>query len=271
MALADFFSEILSVENDRKLDVLVESAISSNLVASVEDESSLKRYIKGIEDDKFTVFGNRLSICIEICQRKIDSFPKDVKSISSSYKQGTEKFRDALVNVSKLIEEIGKEANLKLANAKTAEETALEDNERKLEELNKKIKNLDDKVNDADKKYDNKIFTLLINTVAILGIFVAIAFTGFGSVTIFSNLEMSSEGPVVLNTFYILLIGTIIYNVLLMLIYFVFKICFYHLQNSENGEKLRYSNVFNLTAFIWIDIALTALTIGFAIASIITS
>lgn len=141
--------------------------------------------------------------------------------------------------------------------------------------LSGSIDNLEDKTKD----FDSKVFQVLLNTIAILGIFVAIAFAGFGTVTIFTDIDiatwMQSKETFVKNTFVLLLTSLLSYNLLLLLVCFIYKLSIlipiYNnaLKNDKNKDNLKENSLssnfirdMKLTPFVIIDLVMLVLVIG---------
>lgn len=148
---------------------------------------------------------------------------------------------------------------------------------RELVDETKKLKSDLDKANkeieEANKSLDGKMFSLLTNTVAILGIFVAIAFTGLGAMSIFSNIDLKtsieSTEAFMKNVFFILLVSTMVYNLLIVLVYFIFKLSrpLNKISDASKAEE-SFNKTINLTRFFWVDGVLAALTISAFIMSL---
>ena len=161
-------------------------------------------------------------------------------------------------------------------------ESAIAQHEESLKEIKNRISELNTTVRDANKLIDDKIFTLLLNTVAILGIFVAIAFTGFGVVSVFSsidlNVSLTNVNAFFKNIFFLLLVALLSYNLLLLLVYFIFKLSrpiWPFTQplkdddaDEQSEEQIGFKSAVNLKPFLIIDAIMVGLVVLFFFLSI---
>lgn len=102
--------------------------------------------------------------------------------------------------------------------------TIAESYEKKIAELKDKIFATEKKLEEINNKFDSKTFSILMNTVSILAIFVAIAFAGFGSFSLISTISLNPTDPILMNMLYLFLIGFFVYNLILIFVYFIFAI-----------------------------------------------
>lgn len=232
-------------------------------------ETDAKTFVDQLQDDRFTDFGNKLGYCRNYCR---DELKNDDNKEEETYLVKLKKVSSLLELLSKVYQDV---INLRKAAMVNANETAALSQQRGvLSELNEKIKSLKTEydsikteIGNLTDSFNDKIFSVMINTVAILGIFVTIAFAGFGVATIFSNIDLktalSSEEAFVKNVFYTLLTTCLSYNLLLLLIYFIFKISrpIFAATKDNRTDANSISQSVNIKSFIWIDIFLCMITI----------
>lgn len=276
------------------IDKLISEEISDfpTLVEYVLDEyekpeklDEIRNKIKNIEENKITEIGNKVSFCIDACDKKLGSFSD---SSTEPLHEKAKSFRDLLEQISQIIKECGMSSNKGNETQADADATAVDQNKAAIQELSTKVtsvqKQLENAVEKANDRIDSKIFSLLINTVAILGIFVAIAFSGFGVLSIISSLDvntmMSSRSGFIKSVFFMLLIGFLSYNLLILLMYFLFKLSrpillnqSYNLKSDKNenrnvDDEKRFRQLIRLKPFLIIDGVLFALTVAMFIASL---
>lgn len=274
MTINEFIDKISDSTND-KIYGIVDCAI--NDFQTINDFSEINIKIKGIDSDSFTDFGDRVTTCLHICEKKIEN----IEGLHyDPYSEKLKSFYAALKKIESLIQAEGKirakkriSENKDYATVQNLE--VIREQIGKLNEVQKTATSALMKVKKSRAELDSKVFQLLINTVAILGIFVAIAFTGFGSAAIFSNINLesalSSEEAFVKNVFFLLLVASLLYNLLLLLIYFVFKLSRPLLdRNSVNGcqQNNSFNKTINLLPFYIVDISLVVVTIGVFVVSI---
>jgi len=229
------------------------------------DENLVRDILQRCSVEELASFGVKLGRCLSDCKEE----QKNLSVVLDS------PYAKNVVKVEQLIEKlvaIYYEVANRNSNKKDSTTTAKVQNDEYLQEVKGKLKSLNDDIVAANKLIDDKIFTLLINTVAILGIFVAIAFAGFGVSSIFSNIDLaqafSSSANLVKLVFFLLLVTFLSYNLLLLLVYFIFKLSRPILVKiKKDGNKDEpcesFSQTVNLTPFLWIDAIILVATIGF--------
>lgn len=279
MTINNFIDSINKSTYDR-IQGIMECAI--NDFSKVDNYKSITTKIKGLDAKDFTVFGDKVSECIHICKAKLIALQGVT---DNSYLSKLNSFLVFLNELNSIIISEG--------NARREKQRKIADNEDKsyvkaqnLEVLQEQINKLNlvqksandalDQIKNIRSELDSKIFSLLINTVAILGIFVAIAFTGFGVMSIFSNINLAvsleSTAAYLKNVFYLLMVTLVSYNLLLILIYFIFKLSrplfvkpqvdkTDDKQNEKSVEQKNFMQSVNLTPFLWIDRIMFLLTI----------
>lgn len=223
MTIIDFLNKL----NEKEFKNEAISAVFHALVYDLNNETlnynetEVKQEFMKLYPNELSAFGAKLGRCLAICNEELENlssvanttYAQNLRKIEPHIKQITAIYSDVLSNAS---------------NKKDSEETAIAQHDKSLKEIKVRIKSLNDDIVNANKLIDDKIFTLLINTVSILGIFVAIAFAGFGTMSIISGLDLKimteSTGGFIKGIFFMLLIALLSYNLLLLLIYFIFKL-----------------------------------------------
>lgn len=269
MCIVSFIKTLNDIPYSEDLTITTCQGFILELSNDKINESEINNYLNDLKEEKWTELDTKLDVCLTYCKRENE---RAQKINNETY---LNKIKTAII----IIEKIKKIFLKKFENKKKAKsdpESTIEQHSEKLEEISKKIGCLDDKVDDATKSIDDKIFTLLINTVAILGIFVAIAFTGFGITAIFPQIDISkaliSDENLVKTMFYLLLTSVICYNLLLLLVYLIFRLSrplFITLRKEKDDtnkdiEVLKNGYFFktiNIKPFIWIDAILSSITI----------
>lgn len=283
MTINDFIQNLLDAKADSTVEIqdILDCAVSDS--GSYED-SEIKSAIKKIDPENFTDFANKIQICVKACERKIALWQQKDESV---YLEKNKKFKKVLENIEKYILEIAQSSddNTIDPNSATLLYDINEKNEKKVAEITNKIKVLDEKVNNANAVIDNKIFSLLINTVAILGIFVAIAFAGSSAISfipdinfkeVFANRETMVQGM-----FLMFSCAWIVYNLLLLLVYFIFQLSRPILKKialkqadandsiADENYKVAFSSSVGLRPFWVLDTILSLAVIGLFIACLI--
>lgn len=274
MNVSNFVQKLNKASFEKEaISVVLHSYISSFSSEEEQFEETCKQFIESIVDDSFSAFGSKLGTCRSLCQKEIDNIGDDPEE---EYLKKLKSVADILAKLNSIFSEVAGEKYKRPDNVSAT----VAQHENSLKEIQGKIKSLNDDVSKANKLIDDKIFSLLINTVAILGIFVAIAFTGFGVMSIFSKLDIASASQsisaFIKNVFFILLIILGAYNLLLLLIYFIFKLSRPFPNNTgqvTDGELstlggLSFSRAINLTPFLIIDAILLVLALVAFIASV---
>lgn len=255
----------------------------SNFESTEEQfEEKCKKYIESIDDNDFSAFGAKINNCLSLCQSQITN--------SGSKPDETYLFRLRTIEgiigtINTIYSVVAKERFEKPDNVSST----VAQHESSLKEIKLKIESLNNDVLNATNLIDNKVFSLLINTVAILGIFVAIAFTGFSVTSFFSKLDIANASqsvPVFIrNVFFVLLIILGAYNLLALLIYFIFKLSRPFPENAQAtddknttgqalknmllvSERVSFSQTVNLKPFWIIDVILLVLTLAAFVTSI---
>lgn len=280
MTSLEFATKLNSING--KSEILETIYAFINNLSEEYNKDEIKFFIENISEDKFTSFGNKLGFCRNHC---IEELKKSDNEKETGYLQSLRKVEKLLFELSTVYQDVvtkrkeTKETSsavyvirqnaavLNEVNAKVAQFR------QDLKEAKKDIKKANDSIDASTRNIDNKIFSLLINTVAILGIFVAIAFTGFGVASIISNIDLKtalmSEEAFVKNVFFLLLVSSLLYNLLLLLVYFIFKLSrpLLKQKNSDIRDDLEeqaeksFRETINLLPFYIVDGALTLLTV----------
>lgn len=227
-------------------------------------------FIVALDDKELTSLSSKLTACDQICDSELKGADTDstyaprVQAVQRDIRMALTEYEAIVANHSSTTE--------------SREETAKETQKVKILEIRDNLNTLDRKVEDAVKRIDEKVFTLLINTVAVLGIFVAIAFTGFGTFSLFQSVSLdaslASLPSFIKSTFFILLVGFSSYNLLLLLVYFIFKLSrpildkrISQTDGSDHSGNTRFGELVSLSRFLWIDGILLVLTLAAFFAS----
>lgn len=285
MTSLDFAKKLNSI--NEKGEILEAIYAFINNVSEQSNKEEIKFFIENISEDNFTSFGNKLGFCRNHC---IEELKRVDNEKEPGYLQSLRKVEKLLFEFSTIYQDVVKRrkeaketsgvdyavfqnaAVLKEVNAKVTQFR------QDLKEAKKDIKKANDSIDVSTRNIDNKIFSLLINTVAILGIFVAIAFTGFGVASIISNIDLktalTSEEAFVKNIFFLLLVSSLLYNLLLLLVYFIFKLSrpLFKQKSSANNDTSEndtleeeadksFRETINLLPFYIVDGVLALLTL----------
>lgn len=223
------------------------------------NQDQIRSMIKDLSPSDAGRLSIMLGRCSTICKTEI----KNLGSISnSSYIESLKKIDKLIDNLRSIFYE---EQQKKESSPNNSTATTVAQHGAYLQQIQAKLKNLNDDVIAANKLIDDKIFSLLINTVSILGIFVAIAFAGFGITSLFSNLDyvtaFASKENFIRTIFFLFLIALLSYNLLLLLVYFVFKLSRPILvglgkksgEIKEENERQRFTDSIDLKPFFWVD------------------
>lgn len=256
MTIIEFLNKLNSIEPKPNTIATVYHSFLSDLDdASQKDYDEANNLMRTLSEEEFASLGMKLGRCLANYQEEEDT----ISIIADTHYATTLKKAGELIK--KIVSIYNDVASLRASkddNVKTAEKQ----NDAYLLEVKEKLKNLNDDVSKANALIDDKIFSLLINTVTILGIFVAIAFTGFGVTSIFTsvdyNLAFTSHGNFIKMLFFLLLVSFMSYNLLLLLVYFVYKlsrplITKIKIDDDGNEKQETFFKTVNLTPFLWID------------------
>ncbi len=274
MNIADFLQLLLNSEYNNDAVFSVYQAFVAEFNNEVIDENVVKQFFSGIKDDKFSEFEEKLGRCLSKCRQDL----KSSSSISSAYNSKLQAVDNVISNLVSMYRDTYKQKFKKPDNVSAT----IAQHEDSLTEIREKIASLNTSVDNATKLIDEKSFTLLINTVAILGIFVAIAFTGFGISAIFPKIDiavsLTSDEYFIKNIFYLLSVSLICYNLLLLLFFLIFKLSRplfissskdTESNENENSREVGYVKLISFTPFFWIDGILAILTIVTFIAVVV--
>ena len=238
--------------------------------------NNTKELILQIKDSKKTAFGNKLSILETICKEK-EIAAQEFQA--ADYITSVSKMKNILNELIEIYNAAMKSEAETLAKAKAVKKTGLGDTSRidkdvsalkaDINRANAAISTINDEIKMQSQIFDSKVFQVLLNTVTLLGIFVAIAFAGFGTITIFTNIDietwMTSKESFIKNTFILCITSLLAYNLLLILIYFIYKLSrpLTYMDQSEDSTKEREKtqNKLNLVPFLIIDIAMFILVV----------
>lgn len=191
---------------------------------------------------------------ISVCEKIEEIMPKDQKNSSVST------IKAYLTRICNIIDEVVKqdeEENARKNQGAAQPQTLIESYEKKFLELQNKIesveKSMTEKLKTADSKIENRTVSVLMNTIAILSLFVAIAFTGFGTLSIFKEVRLDFVNEYFKSIALLFIVAFLTYNLILILLYFVCKVALG--EEKYNGVQLFGRNFWKSLLF-WIDVVL---------------
>ena len=289
MNVNEFVEELSNLSfNENEISYFFDKLIiggSNDLLNSYEKDDSevfrrkVKESIYRISDDKFTAFQSLLDYLIHRCEQHIGK-SETQSSSTSQHIEKLKRTRGILQKVMSIYKEVSQEKYPPAPSSDPVASASDQQNE-VLKEIKIRIDDLNKDIDEANKAIDSKIFSLLINTVAIVGIFVAIAYTGFGVVSIFSSIDieisLTSKAAFLKSLFFLLIVAFLSYNLLLLLIYFIFKLSrpiHTFIQNSKEKfvsadyKNLGFNNTVNLKPFWIVDWVMLIVVISFFIVSL---
>lgn len=264
--------EFLNKLNQLDFDTKAIFTLLRSFVSQYSDEpkaklsNDVRLFFESVAEEKFSEMRTKLNDCMTECGEEL----KNVRLLEDTdYFIKVKKVKDLLQYIDSIYKNVAQKKYQKPYNISST----VEQHESNLDEIKGRINDLNSDIKTANKLIDDKIFTLLINTVAILGIFVAIAFTGLGTMSIFSNIDLKtaigSTEAFIKNVFFILLVSTMVYNLLILLVYFIFKLSRPIAKtNDEALSNKTFNQTINLNRFFWVDGALALLTVAAFVASL---
>lgn len=246
----DFLKEIVDVNSNN--DFYKITSYISSLPTKLEESEVKKHLEKCYENGNLGIVKERLNSILPAidCWRNAVSTGDDKKPVEKA-----NTFESNINIILNIVDSVIKEKSKpKEPNANIA--TYFVSYDGKIAELKEALGKLDEKIAAQSNILNDKLFSLILNTIAILGIFVAIAFAGFSAVSIFSELNIeTTRNNLFANTFYIFLVSLLIYNLLFLLLYFIFRIV---QKVSDTEKKFRCE----MKWFLIIDSIIFALTVA---------
>ena len=256
-----FISNIPALEQDALFATVLENALN---LPKAYDKSKITNHFKSaFGNGSLSTIQDRLTACLVCIDQQLEMFGQQ--------QEVTDKILNLKNNINdflNLIKEVVKEQiELQNAAAKNDEETSgkatsYQSFSEKTDEIQSRLNAIDERLHTQEGKLEkhegtlnDKLFSLIINTVAILGIFVAVAFAGFGANTLFSNISFEASGDIWTNTFYLCLTAFLAYNLLFLLFYCIFKII------EHLSSKITINLWKQCWAFIVLDVIMLALTV----------
>ena len=292
MTSLEFITKLNSV--NEKSEILEAVYIFINNFSTDCRKEEICDFIENLSEDAFTSFGNKLGLCRVHCLEELKNTDNEKET----------EYLERLRTVEKLLSELStiyQNVATKIKEEKKAKETGelpnnvedairqnvsvinealtkIEDFRKDLKTAKEDIDKANNQIEDSKKTIDEKIFSLLINTVAILGIFVAIAFAGLGITSLFSKLDFAtafaSKENFVRTVFFLLLVALLSYNLLLLLIYFIYKLSRPILTGSvELKDKVIKSQRFtdiSLKPFFVVNVILFVIIISLFVCGLFT-
>lgn len=222
-AYLDFVKKCAEPPVGNDFGFFVDNAIAT--LSSTSFDKEKKELVKFLETANENETINTIAIGLQKCKEYCEA--KKAKVFGA---ENNRELLDFISLLEKTIETLKNVINHSLSNSEE-NKTALSDvkaifdsYDKKIEELQNKLESVSDNVHEQYNLFDSKVFQLLVNTVAILGIFVAIAFAGFGGMSLLSNVTIDITNNFYSSVFTLFLIALFVYNMLLLLIYFIFVI-----------------------------------------------
>ncbi len=283
MTLLHFAQRLNSISERSALIATIVEFVNDHSVDNI-DEKKLKNFIETISDDDFTLFGQNLGFCRNYCSEELD---KDSNKNEETYCNKLLKVSQALDELSKIYQSINvsREAQRPQCDESytlTQQKEVLRELKLQTAQLKTDMVQAKQDIAKANDSLDSKIFSLLTNTVAILGIFVAIAFAGMGITSLFSDLDFAvafaSKENFIRTVFFLFLITFLSYNLLLLLVYFIFRLSRPILASSEvkpeddqdSNKSKKFMDSVRLTPFLWIDGIILFITILLFVCGLFT-
>ena len=213
-----FLESISSVGQEAMYAEILEYALK---LPKVIDKIKAKEYFeKAYTNGSLGILKDRLDVSIECIDRQIDIMVGQQEIIDKLVL-----LKNNIATFHSVIEEVVQE-KVPSSNEEdlSGKATSLKSFEEKSIELQGRLEKLAGRIEKYEGTLNDKLFSLIINTVAILGIFVAISFAGFGANTLFSQIVFDVSNDTIMNTFYLFLTALFVYNLLFLLFYCIFKI-----------------------------------------------
>lgn len=214
-----FLKEIGSFRIEELYVKILEYAVN---VPDTYDKKKIKELFEKFFDDGYLgLVKDRLDLCNEYIEKQ--------KSVLNNQKELFDKLNNFGNNLAQITNDIISEVKSEKTSSTNEEEltgkaSSLKSFDEKADEIQGRLDKLEEKVDKHEGALNDKLFSLIINTVAILGIFVAVAFAGFGANTLFSQISFDATANIIKNVFYLFLTALFVYNLLFLLFYCIFKI-----------------------------------------------
>ncbi len=253
MTYSDFLEKCCQLPiAEKELELFIyESVLELRDIAF--EESEIEAFCKK-NIEKLSNIAPGVKKCISVCLKIDESkFKRRSDSEFAKVRKCLERIRGIIDKVTQQDEEENakKEQN-------TSYKTAIDSFEKKLVEMQEKLEsvteNIDKRLETADNKLENRTVSVLMNTVSILALFVAIAFAGFGTFSIFGEVSLDFAESYFKSITTLFVVALLTYNLILILLYFVCKIA---LNDGEKLEKVKlFGKEFFKSLFFWIDVIL---------------
>lgn len=265
MTQKDFLDAILKCSSEEsEMRKLFNELKDLNVENITQKETAA--YIRKIKESKITDFGNKLFVLSRICS---DEKNAANKYGGINYETKANNLLEKVKSVMSIYEEVlnpSENANKAPNNLKDFGSGEQGDIQRTFSE----ISDLKNQLNTSKQSFEDRSASILTNNISILGIFVAIAFAGFGVMSIFPQIDIryaiSSKFGFIKTSFFLLLTTLLVYNLLLFLVYFIFKLSRPFIERSKkndekNDKSEQFSNIIKLKPFVIIDIIMLILTV----------
>lgn len=188
------------------------------------DLKEINNFLSQKDEDFIDSTIQSLKMIVEACEQE-----DNITFIGTKF---LETFKNNICSILQILEKIIKSNS---ASTQDSGETFKKSVDDKVQEMQDKFIAFDTRLNESnmliDKHFDkveadlNSAYSsLLVNNISILGIFVAIAFAGFFTTSIFSQIKIDFNEFFLVSVFSIILISFLVYNLLMVLFYFIYKI-----------------------------------------------
>lgn len=238
----------------------------SKLRNSKIDENEIDQYLSAKDQSFFEQTIASLEMILEYCKKNdfSETINSDILDTFSSNIQ-------SIINIIRKHEKESKTPSPDTGDTfKSSVDFKVKEIQDKFEKFDSEFADLQKATNDHFEKVEENLnqsySSMIINNISILGIFVAIVFAGFSSVSIFSEIAFDFANSYVKSLFLVFLIVFFVYNLLVMLFYFIYKInCLNH--KKEDGNEMKFGEFFK--PFFIFDYILLGVTVLLFVASLI--
>ncbi len=266
MKRVDFLNKLLKCSSEEsKIRELFNEIKDFDIEES--DDESVKDFISRIEESKITDFGDKLYILSHVCVDEKNAAEKyGGKDYANKSNSLLTKVKGIMTIYDQVLNPCDGDKKNQTNSPRNIGSGEHGDINRALNEIN----SLKTQINSTKDSFEDRSISILTNNISILGIFVAIAFAGFGVMSIFPEIDISyaviSRINFIKVTFFLMLTTLMVYNLLLLLAYFIFKLTQAFGVKQEN--KSSFLGSVNLTPFYWIDGMLVLFTLALFVVSL---
>lgn len=260
--VSDFLQKCMNLPTGNHFFFFIEESVAKLKGVNFETEQKeVTHFLR--QTDKaggLNQIASGLMKCIEFCQQRKEN------SSEASSNADYMAFGQLLLHLWNLVDFVGKsqedDDEHQDFSDLTGMRTALESYDAKIKEFQSKLLKVDASIEKQTERIDDRTFQLLVNTVSILGIFVAIAIAGFGGISIVNNINLSED--FIRGVFAVFLVATFAYNLLFMLLYFIVAIL-----RGFGQKEQREEDRIKLRPFVIIDLVLLFVTVALFVAKLL--